>query len=219
MARGPCSCKERNPWSLIPRVWLPRGFFHRRLSEPFAPLAAGAGSARKRKREAASIATPEAVAAVKAAAAGAHAPVTFAPGSIAAAFGIPADIFAPPPPPPRAVREGGSEGGGGGDDEPGEGGEGGEAAAAAATADDSQPVTFAWYVDEVLEHRLRRGKAGCHEFRVQWRGLRANDRRRKKWHSIDIFKTEGVDGMMPGESSCTLIDAKIGAFMSRHGIE
>ena len=93
-----------------------------------------------------------------------------------------------------------------------------EEGAAAAAAAEQQPLSHSWYVAEVLEHRLWRGKAGRHEFRVRWVGLRPNDRRHKKWHSLSIFCSYGADGCLPGETTCTLVDSKIGDFMARHKI-
>ena len=75
----------------------------------------------------------------------------------------------------------------------------------------------AWYVSKVLEHRYR-WKRRALEFRVAWVGFRPNSRHNKRWHSVDIFKTEGVEGMLPGEVTCTLFDAKIAAYMKLHGI-
>jgi hypothetical protein len=77
--------------------------------------------------------------------------------------------------------------------------------------------SFAWYVAEVVEHRLH-GKRQRLQFRVRWVGLRKTDRRHKKWHSVEIFKTEGAEGRLPGEVTCTLIDAKVGAYMEKHGL-
>ncbi len=95
-------------------------------------------------------------------------------------------------------------------------GEGGAGSGGGAAAD--KPLTHAWYVAEVLEHRLKGGKPGAHEFRVRWVGLKPNDRRHKTWHPAEIFCTEGAEGMLPGELTCTLVDAKVGAFMEKSGI-
>ena len=73
----------------------------------------------------------------------------------------------------------------------------------------------AWFVDKVLEHRIRGIKKVKVEFRVKWKGLPLTDRRHKKWHPLEIFRTEGVDGLIPGEVSCTLIDDKVGAYMKK----
>ena len=245
MARGPCTCKEANPWGLIPRVWLPRGFFHRRLQEPYVTPAAAAaaaaaaasaaaasaadasasgGSTKKRKREPLLIASPSAAssssssAAAAAAATPAAAGLSFAPhtpgtsyppGSIGAEFGVPYSLFAPAAKAPGGSSEESAEAAAEKEKE--------EAAAAAAAAA-AGPTSHAWYVAEVLEHRLKRGKAGAHEFRVRWVGLRPNDRRHKKWHPFSIFRTEGHEGLVPGETVCTLVDVKVAAFMKKHKI-
>ena len=226
MAQGPCTCRDKNPWGLIPRVWLPRGFLEGRLLGPFkggeeeGSGSGGSGSgaagttphhaATGKKRAAAAAtggSTPRpakrlllAQALAAAAAAASPLPTTGEPpqGSIAAAFRVPLGVFSPP------------EGAGGGD---------GAGAGAAATQSGKPPQaqSFAWYVAEVLEHRTW-GKRGTLQFRVRWVGLRKTHRRHKRWHSIDIFKTEGAEGRVPGEVSCTLIDAKIGKYCEERGL-
>ena len=205
LERGPCTCKDSNAWGIIPRVWLPRGFFFKRLQGPYVTAAAAASaaaapaSARKRKREPLCISTPAAAAGAAAApaSAGAGAPSVH---TIGAEFGVPAELFAPQP---LSLGEGAEE----------------EEGAAAAAAAEQQPLSHSWYVAEVLEHRLWRGKAGRHEFRVRWVGLRPNDRRHKKWHSLSIFCSYGADGCLPGETTCTLVDSKVGDYMAKHKIE
>ena len=208
LERGPCTCKDSNAWGIIPRVWLPRGFFFKRLQGPYLSAAAAAGpgssSARKRRREPLCISTPEggasapAASAATAAAAAAAVPPPSA-RTIGQEFGVPLELFAPAP---LALGEGGEE----------------EEGAAAAAAAEQQPLCHSWYVAEVLEHRLWRGKAGRHEFRVRWVGLRANDRRHRKWHPFSTFASFDADGCLPGETTCTLVDSKIGDYMALHKI-
>jgi hypothetical protein len=229
---GPCTCKDGNKWGLIPRVWLPRGFLEGRLLGPApAPAAAieggeggggGGGEAAiaaavtaaviavtpaKGKKRRGSGTTPRPAKrsfleeSIAAAAAAAAAPKEAPPGSIAAHFSVPLAALAPPSPTAE-------EGGGGG---------AAAAAASSAAAAEAQVQSFAWYVAEVLEHRLR-GKRQRLQFRVRWVGLRKTDRRHKKWHPIEIFKTEGAEGRVPGEVSCTLLDAKVGAYMEANGL-
>ncbi len=237
MARGPCTCKEKNSWGLIPRVWLPRGFFHRRLQEPYVSAASAeggsGGSSRKRKRESLLlISTPTAPVGL-AAAADALPVLPAAPPvhTIGAEFGVAADLFAPAPRRIEGAGGGGGSKAGGAAGGSGEEEQGGVAeeeeeeeeekearGAAQAAAAAQQPLCHSWYVAEVLEHRLKRGKAGAHEFRVRWVGLRPNDRRHRAWHPFSMFATFGAEGCMPGETTCTLVDAKIGAFMQKQGI-
>lgn len=114
--------------------------------------------------------------------------------TVADFFGVPVGVFAPPPQDSSAS---------------------GEASAAAeepAVAPASQ-----WFVASVLEHRFV-GPRGRIQFRVQWRGYEKNAKVCQTWHAIDVFRTENSDGMMPGELSCTLMDAKIGAYLSKVGL-
>ena len=154
------------------------------------------------------------------------APALPAVHTIGAEFGVAADLFAP-----LALARKGGGGGGGAGGGGGGGGEGEEAeaegeaiveddveGAAEAAAAAEQPLCHSWFVAEVLEHRLKRGRAGAHEFRVRWVGLRPNDRRHKTWHPFSMFATYGADGTMPGELTCTLLDDKIGSFMEKHRI-